>query len=230
MCFREHGHIVPQERARVEPAIKTYCLPSDKEGSIVTKMEIEDVWLSSSVKVAKYRELKANKDKNRIADFIQERFTERYIAPLRGSKKNGFAMMAVSCLMIEALESFWQGWPKTDGNKSEEAFKLFFNRCARQNSPLGVFAKAKDFYKGVRSGILHQAETTKGWRIQRKGCLYNQKDKIINATQFQNELECALRIYCEELKTSDWDADVWCKLRKKMDSVIDHCRPTPQRV
>ena len=29
----------------------------------------------------------------------------------------------------------------------------------------------RDFYKGVRCGILHQAETTMGWRIRRDGDL-----------------------------------------------------------
>ena len=196
----------------------------------MTTTELGKVELSKCVTVDKYRALEASEDRERIAKFILERFTERYITPLRGRNKHGFAMMAVSCLMIEALESFRQGWPNTSGgSRSKEAFECFFKRCARQNSPLGVFAKAKDFYKGVRSGILHQAETTKGWRIRRDGCLYNQTEKIINATQFHNELECALKIYCEELKTSDWDADVWCNLRKKMDSVIDHCKLPPRQ-
>ena len=188
--------------------------------------EMEDVWLSSSVTVAKYCDLENNQDKEGIAKFILERFTERYITPLRGCNTHGFSIMAVSCLMIEALESFWQGWPRSN---SETAFECFFQRCVDQGSPLGVFAQAKDFYKGVRSGILHQAETTKGWRIHRRGSLYNCKQKSINATKFHNELECALRIYCEVLKASDWDADVWCNLIKKMQSVIAHCEVPPRQ-
>ena len=213
----------------------------------MTKMEIGDVRLSSSVKVADYLKLEKctdrRKDQERrekIACFILERFTERYITPLRGCNKHGcecnthgFSIMAVSCLMIEALESFWQGWPDTGGKgkkgKSEKAFKSFFQRCARSNSRLGEFNEvAEDFYVGVRCGILHQAETTNGWRIHRdeERWLYNQEEKIINATQFHKELERALGIYCEKLKTSDWDDDVWCDLRKKMCEVIKNCIPT----
>lgn len=33
-------------------------------------------------------------------------------------------MMAVACLMIEALESFYQGWPDTNG-RSKDAFCKF---------------------------------------------------------------------------------------------------------
>ena len=197
-------------------------------------MKIEDVRLSSSVRVADYLKLKKCKDREAIADFIRERFTERYITPLRWPNTHGFSIMAVSCLMIEALESFWQGWPATGGKgkkgKSEKAFKCFFQRCKKQGAPLGVFAEiAEGFYESVRCGILHQAETTNGWLIRKSGCLYNPKQKSINATKFHNELECALRIYCEVLKASDWDDKLWCKLRNKMKQVIDNCKlPPPQ--
>ena len=33
------------------------------------------------------------------------------------AKKNGFYVMAVSCLLIETLESFWQGWESTEPHK-----------------------------------------------------------------------------------------------------------------
>ena len=66
---------------------------------------IDNVRLSSSVTVAKYRMLEVDKNRDGLANFIQERFTERYISPLRRrnpSQKNGFCIMAICCLMIEA--------------------------------------------------------------------------------------------------------------------------------
>ena len=212
---------------------KTNCPPGVRKGSIMVTMEIGNVYLSSSVKVADYLKFEKDKKKEKIACFIQERFTERYITPLRGCNKHGcecnthgFSIMAVSCLMIETLESFWQGWPDADG-KSKKAFKCFFKRCLDRGSRLGEFNEiATEFYTDVRCGILHQAETKGGWRIRRDGDLYNKTEKTINATKFLNELESALKIYCEELKTSKWDADVWCKLRKKMCEVIKNCIPT----
>lgn len=189
---------------------------------------IEDVLLSSSVTIAKYRQLEAKKDRAAIADFLKKRFTERYIRPLRGDPdmKHGFCTIAISCLMIEALESFWQGWPDTK-NKSREAFRSFFQRCLEQGLELGNFAGdelSDDFYYGVRCGILHQAETTRGWRILRKGPLYNPDTKMTNATKFHDELEKALRLYCDTLKQSDWDSVVWQKLKTKMKAVIEHCK------
>ena len=104
---------------------------------------------------------------------------------------------------------------------------MLFKRCARQKVNLGVFAKvATEFYRDIRCGILHQAETTNGWRIRQDGCLFNQNEKIINAYQFRKELKHALTIYCEELKTSKWNDKVWCDLRRKMCEVIKNCIPT----
>ncbi|ACL26653.1 hypothetical protein [Chloroflexus aggregans] len=187
---------------------------------------IDEVLLSSSVTVKKYRELEKAQDREGIANFILERFTERYITPIdstdkkhglctstdkeqkhgfckstdKNDKKHGFCTMAICCLMIEALESFWQGWEDTKG-KSETAFHEFFQRCSRNNLALGAFKDvADDFYTGVRCGILHQAETTNGWRIRRKDLLYDPEQKIINATAFHRELQNALKAYCEELR------------------------------
>jgi len=187
---------------------------------------IEDVRLSSSVTIAEYHQREAKRDREGIADFILERFTERYIRPLRvdPARKHGFCTMAICCLMIEALESFWQGWPDTE-RRSREAFRSFFQRCSKQGLALGVFAQfADDFYTGVRCGILHQAETTNGWRIRRKGSLYDSNTKTINTTKFHNELEKVLKAYCDGLKRSEWDSQVWQNLRTKMRSVIENCK------
>ncbi len=186
---------------------------------------VEETYLSSSVTIAKYREFEAAKDRVEISRFIRQRFSERYITPLRGSEKHGFCTMAISCLMIEALESFWQGWPDTRKH-SRESFCSFFKRCESLGSPLRVFSGiADDFYKGVRCGILHQAETTRGWRIRRKGPLYSPETKTINATEFHNKLEEVLERYCSDLQNADWDSDIWRNLRSKMDAVVKNCNP-----
>jgi len=186
-------------------------------------IKMENTFLSRSVTVADYRQFEENKEQEIITDFILARFTERYIRPLRSDNKHGFCTMAISCLMIEALVSFWKGWPDTIG-KSKKAFKHFFKRCAQQNSELAVFSDcAEDFYENVRCGILHQAETTGGWRILREGPLFEPAEKMINATRFHNEIEKALQRYGQTLKDSDWSGKDWVNLRKKMEAVISNC-------
>jgi hypothetical protein len=58
---------------------------------------MEDTKLSSTVTIEKYRQLEVTEDKEAIADFLLERFRERYIIPLTvdRNKKHGFCTMAI---------------------------------------------------------------------------------------------------------------------------------------
>lgn len=177
--------------------------------------------LSSRVSVADYKKMENSRDREAIAKFIRVRVLERYINPMRveRKKKNGFTIMAISCLLIETLESFFQGWPDSNG-KSQLAFCNFFDR----NHGFGSFrGEAQSFYKHVRCGILHQGETTGGWHIRRNGPIFQKKTRTINATLFHNEIENVLESYCDQLQRSDWSAPIWKSLRKKMRSVCKNC-------
>lgn len=179
--------------------------------------------LAKGVSIADYRELEYRADRDELAAFLSRRFRERYISPLDAprDKKHGFCTMAICCLMIETLESFWQGWPDSDSH-SRAAFQSFFNRP--EAGELGVFRKHSDqFYKHVRCGILHQAETTGGWRIRREGELFDASTRLINATSFLKELERSLEAYCLKLRDSDWGSDLWKNFRRKMDAICRNC-------
>ena len=70
--------------------------------------------LSSSTTVARYKKLEAANDREALGQFLVERFDERYFRPIEdSSSKHGFAVLAVACLVIETLESFYQGLPDT---------------------------------------------------------------------------------------------------------------------
>lgn len=51
------------------------------------------------------------------------------------------------------------------------------------------------FFTDIRCGILHQAETRGGWKIQRKGTLLDDHNKTMNATVF-------LLVSCRRLSSS----------------------------
>ncbi len=182
-------------------------------------------------------------EKNRIAEAIRLRFTERYITPAghgghpegtgpvtdpsckkkHGKKKNGFTMMAISCLMIEALESFRRGWANSN-HKSEAAFCYFFNT---NDSFKELRGHCEQFYKNVRCGILHQAETTGGWRITRKqkAPIFEAEPLLtINAERFLESVSTVLNGFCDELKTAAWDSREWKNVVKKMNALCDNCR------
>ncbi|KZN61525.1 hypothetical protein [Pseudoalteromonas luteoviolacea] len=181
----------------------------------------DETRLNSTVTVAQYRKMVKDRDKIGIADLIETRFSERYLEPFHNnSAKHGFSMMAITCLMIETLESFRLGWPNSKG-KSSQAFRSFFEQSKH-------FGELKDyhgeFYKHIRCGLLHQAETTGGWKINRKEqVLFNQKTKTINAKKFMDNVEKELKEYVKLLKEKDWDSECWELTRKKIDHICEQC-------
>jgi hypothetical protein len=175
-----------------------------------------DTLLSSKVSLPQYLALEQQKDREAIADFVYQRFHERYIRPFEcNAKKNGFLMMASSCLMIESLESFWQGWKKSPN--SALAFCQFFDR---NDQFLPLRGYSQQFYANIRCGIMHQSESTGGWHIRRDlDALFDANSLTIDATRFLIALKSCLSDYCTSLKIADWDAEVWKSFRKKMKEV-----------
>ncbi len=175
---------------------------------------METTELAKDYTIANYRQLKADKEKESIADLIYQRFYERYIKPFEGnSNRHGFSMMAVSCLMIEALQSFKEGKENTKGI-SKQTFEKFF-----ANSNYFKEFLATNFYDEIRCGILHQAETRGGWRIWQVGKLLDNPNKIINALCFLETLEKELESYRDELKTLPFDSQVWDYAILKLDYI-----------
>ncbi len=154
-------------------------------------------YLSSSTTVEKYRDLEKTRDVKSIVAFFNDRIKERYISPFSDNEhKNGFIMMASVCLMIESLESYWQGWKNSPN--SSLAFCLFFSRHPKFDQIRGL---TQEFYKNIRCGIMHQGETTNGWHIRRDKKQLFDGTKTIDATIFLREMEGALSDYCSVLRS-----------------------------
>ena len=179
------------------------------------------------ISIEAYRQLVLDKNKVEIANFIYGRLHSRYIKPFQFSDsvfekkyKNGFAMMANYCLLIETLVSFKQGWGDSD-RKSPNAFIIFF---ASDDNFKELRDKGSQVYKNIRCGILHQGETTGGWRITRKGTeFYNLESNTIDAVLFSNKIEKSLKDYKEELKKEEWDSEIWDNCRVKIKKIISNC-------
>ena len=178
--------------------------------------------LYQHVTVADYKAWKGERQQGmvKLATFVKERLQERYIDPVKAlgsDEKNGFAIMALSCLLMETLESFYRGWPKSAN--SELAFCSFFDRQRRFNAFRGY---AKGFYKNVRCGILHQGETTGGWSItrQRGKPLFDPKGPQLHATKFHNHLALCVDEYSNDLQNTPLHNALWVNFFKKMDATI----------
>jgi hypothetical protein len=75
--------------------------------------------LASNFTVAQYETACGTQDRDTIAEALRRRFTERNIDPVTPGKDkqmHGLTMMAISCLMIESLESFCRGWKNSKGS------------------------------------------------------------------------------------------------------------------
>lgn len=180
------------------------------------------------IRISTFEKWRDAQEKDLIADFVYERHYRRYIKPFEFDDrrfkmhyKNGFAMMANCCLLIETLESFHRGWER---GQNELSFLKFFTR----ENGFAEFATddmPTHFYKHVRCGILHQGETTGGWTINRNGrSLLDKPKREINAFLFASKLKESLEAYRKTLKDSEWDSPIWKKLREKMKHIIKNCK------
>ena len=176
---------------------------------------ISDFELTKDVSVGKARKWMEDKDdisKDNLINLIQHRFTNRYLKHLKDID-SGFLKMAISCLMIETLESFKQGENDTKG-KSRKYFPEF--------KDISV-----DFYYSIRCGILHQAETTNAWRILRKDELLDMSNRTINATKFVKALEKSLENYIKNLRTEDFNSIIWKRALLKIEDICKNCNASP---
>ena len=164
------------------------------------------------------------KSKQYVIDFIYHRLSHRYIVPLLHvpkEYKSGFLMMASACLMVETMESFHKGKKETRSGETKKVFKDFFTR-EKQFFP-GFAEDSDNFYTKIRCGILHQAETKGGYRIMRKGPLFDVSTKQINANKFLKALKDCLKNYVADLAVAASDDPLWLNAAKKVTFISDNC-------
>jgi hypothetical protein len=160
-----------------------------------------------------------------ITNFIYHRLAGRYIQPQLNVKdgfESGFLMMASACLLIEAIEAFYDGIDITQWKQGADTFANFFNR------ETGLFPKYEcekdDFYSHVRCGILHQAETTGGYRILRYGPLFDEHGRSYNATLFLEKLHEAVNKYILDLKAEPRNSVLWKRAINKLYFICHNCK------
>lgn len=185
-----------------------------------------------------------------LIDSVKDRLFERYIEPferlieiedtpsMHGSESDsttdklrlGFSIMASMCLLIETLQSFREGWGSSDGN-SGKAFKLFFSE-EKHKEILGLTPEdvkkltmprehPYNFYENIRCGILHQGETTGGWRINNGDKVIDTGKKLIDAQKFLKAMKNILENYCKELKSNQ---ELMAKCIVKWEAIGDNCK------
>jgi hypothetical protein len=145
---------------------------------------------------------------NAYKDYFHSRLSLRYLEPIKVLRDSstfrgeGFSIVAIQCTLIEFLESTVQGLsyryirrgdPPPGPHEYSDSSSLFA-RFLTTRTPFDTqFDKnlARDFYKNVRCGLLHEARTKGGWTIWGKsgdGKLVSITDKIVYRDDFQEGL------------------------------------------
>lgn len=199
-----------------------------------------DLFLAAGWRISRVRASLRTKDRAGLVEFIRQRHRERFFDPiqqLRSAERNqqgyGFAMMALCSLLIETIQSYRDGLPTTDRRELDrlrglkvpapyaipaglrvngtKAFRRFFSRFRNKFDAMSGLK----FYKNVRCGLLHQAQTKRGWTIAvNKRSLHEHHS--IDRNRFASNLEQAFESYLAELGNRRWDTAAWRNARRKI--------------
>ncbi len=161
-------------------------------------------------------------------DRLRGRFL-RMIDLIKDEPYAGFAVLALDCLLIETLQQFRMGVPDSDRKTrayfvsflTETSFKLHF--CADKSKG----SLADMFYKQIRCGILHQAETKHSSRVVTTGNApvvqpaADGKGIVVNRRKFHDQLVREFKDYVRRLRTplTSEDEALRKKFKKKMDFI-----------
>lgn len=96
---------------------------------------------------------------------IKDRFYSRFFKQMEyieNDNFSGFVIMSIDCLLIETIMQFYLGVDNTEINykgNQWKAFKDFFKQSEHFNKEFKTNKICEIFYKQIRCGLLHQAQT-----------------------------------------------------------------------
>lgn len=154
-------------------------------------------------------------------DRLQTRYIDHIDAILL-RKTSGFAVLSLDCVLIETLQQFREGTPKTPYNKSKAYFVRFLTGTSfSEHFKNGA---AELFYTDIRCGLLHQSEAEGASRIKRGNgrpvvaFTADGKSVIINVHSFHGLLKQVIAEYEQELRQPR-SLGARRAFRKKMDYI-----------
>ena len=173
------------------------------------------IFISDNHTSSDYRRLRLqinsdSEDWNIAINIFRERIYGRFINQIEllnnNAERNGFASMALCCLLIDTMYKFEHGSIATNYNevKYEE---MLMTHLGDVFFSLDV---ARAFYVGIRCGILHAGETQNGCMlsvtsnriIEVRGCGLNTKINV-NVIDFSNRVIEYINEYINRLYMCD---------------------------
>lgn len=168
---------------------------------------------------------------SKAIDIFEDRIRGRFLNHIDAIKSRtyaGFAVLALDCLLIETLQQFRKGIPKTPPGRGEA--RRFYSSFLTETSFGCYFTEelASIFYDQIRCGILHQAEVKESSRVlmRKETPLVSKTDDnkglVINRKLFHEQLVNEFEKYLSYLRDPS-NSDLRARFKKKMDHV---CRVT----
>jgi hypothetical protein len=122
-----------------------------------------------------------------------------------GRERTEEALGLRASAVYEVARSQWKN--------GRDAFQDFFAHF----SSLFPEMDGLEFYRSIRNGLLHQAQTKNGWTIRVDSAkLCEPANRVINRNLFADGLKAAFDAYLTELRTSSPDSDIWKNARRKI--------------
>jgi len=167
---------------------------------------------------------------NTAFDYLEKRITERFINPINKlmeaeddsqpyEKTFGFAILALDCLLLETIQSFYEGITNSKG-KSKGIFIRFLTQQEGFKEDFTTNQLAEDFYYKFRCGILHQTQTGSDTKVWSVGKLVSQSGNflIINRVKFHQNIISVFNNYLTQLREKD-NSNLLKNFKVKMDYI-----------
>jgi hypothetical protein len=116
-----------------------------------------------------------------VENYFHQKLSSRYLDPIKMLQDQGtyhgegFSIVAIQCTLIEFFESTVQGVSYRYLSKGRQlgpyeyfaSGHLFVNFLSKRHPFSQSFSEdlARDFYVGIRCGLLHEAQTKSGWTV-----------------------------------------------------------------
>lgn len=189
----------------------------------------ENFRVSPKYSVNDWKTARDNSDWAKMINIFKDRIEGRFLKPIELiathediKEFSGFSILALDCLVIEALQQFHEGKNETPRNRiknafitfltTRESFKNFFNE-----------ETASTFFDHFRCGLLHQAQTKEKSliKISREAMVeVIENGLIIDRKKFHDALLEEIDIYVQLLSKEE-EHNLKANFIKKMDFICN---------
>ena len=210
---------------------------SNKEGlgmgKSVGPLNLDDISISPEYRKSDWQAACAGGEWDKMVEIFRDRIESRFLKPIRLIAEHhdmgafsGFSILALDCLIIETLNQFYSGLDETKGSH-EKAFWNFFKNSEFFKDHFPQEKNASIFYKHIRCGILHQAQTKKKSvvRIDQEAMIQSvegdiSESLIVDRSKFHEAVENEISSYMKRLKNGDEEnAELRRNFVKKMNFI-----------